>query len=179
MTDITKLAQLELEMKEWRHYLHSHPETAFQEHNTAAYITQRLESFGLKVHTGIGGTGLVASLNRGIKPVKSIGLRADMDALDIHEESEIDYKSTVPRKMHACGHDGHSAMLLGAAKYLASNDNFHGTVHLFFSRLRKTRAVAEPWWRMDCFNASPWTPFSACTAFQYCRREVLLYGQDP
>jgi amidohydrolase len=126
-----KSAALEPEMREWRRYLHAHPETAFQEHNTSAFVTEKLKSFGLKVQSGIGGTGVVGTLTRG-KGTKAIGLRADMDALDIQEENDLAYKSTVPGKMHACGHDGHTAMLLGAAKYLADNDTFAGTVQFIF-----------------------------------------------
>jgi amidohydrolase len=131
MTNIRKSAALESEMKEWRHHLHAHPETSFQEHNTSAFVAEKLRSFGLAAASGIGGTGVVGTLTRG-QEGKAIGLRADMDALDIQEENDLDYKSTVPGKMHACGHDGHTAMLLGAAKYLALNGKFNGTVQFIF-----------------------------------------------
>jgi amidohydrolase len=132
MTDIKKLESLECDMKEWRHYLHAHPETAFQERNTSDFVAEKLESFGLNVQRNIGGTGLVGTLSRGKSSKMSIGLRADMDALDIQEENDFEYKSIFPGKMHACGHDGHIAMLLGAAKYLSTDNNFNGTVHFIF-----------------------------------------------
>ena len=131
MVESRKSAALESEMKEWRHHLHAHPETSFQEHNTAAFVAEKLKSFGLAVTSGIGRTGVVGTLTRGQKG-KAIGLRADMDALDIQEENDLDYKSTVSGKMHACGHDGHTSMLLGAAKYLASKGIFNGTVQFIF-----------------------------------------------
>lgn len=132
MTDIKKLESLEHEMKEWRHYLHAHPETAFQEHNTSTFVAEKLESFGINVQRNVGSTGLVGTLSRGNNKTRAIGLRADMDALDIQEENDFEYKSTFPGKMHACGHDGHIAMLLGAAKFLSSNGQFNGTVHFIF-----------------------------------------------
>jgi amidohydrolase len=131
MTEPRKSAMLESGMKEWRHYLHAHPETAFEERKTADYVAGKLRSFGLKVETGIAKTGLVGTLTRG-QGSKAIGLRADMDALDIQEENDVAYRSTVPGKMHACGHDGHTAMLLGAAKYLSTSGKFNGTVQFIF-----------------------------------------------
>lgn len=131
MTDPRKSTALESEMKEWRHYLHAHPETAFQEHNTSAFVAEKLKMFGVSVASRVGGTGVVGTLSKG-KGEKAIGLRADMDALDIQEENDFDHRSSVPGKMHACGHDGHVAMLLGAAKYLASNGTFNGTVQFIF-----------------------------------------------
>ena len=127
-----RIAEFTSEMTEWRQHIHRHPETAFEEHNTSDYVAMRLHEFGIEVHRGLAGTGVVGTLkgSRGDGP--AIGLRADMDALDIEEKNEIDYKSENPGKMHACGHDGHSAMLLGAAKYLAETRNFSGTVHFIF-----------------------------------------------
>jgi amidohydrolase len=132
MTEVKQLKALENDMTEWRHYLHAHPETAFQEYGTADFVAEKLKSFGLKVQRGIGGTGLVGTLSRGKNCSGAIGLRADMDALDIQEKNDFEYKSIFPGKMHACGHDGHTAMLLGAARYLSSNDVFNGTVHFVF-----------------------------------------------
>nr|WP_246519824.1 M20 aminoacylase family protein [Ancylobacter lacus] len=118
-------------MTEWRRALHAMPETAFEEHRTAAFIAEKLESFGIPHVTGLAGTGIVATLHgRGEGP--AIGLRADMDALDIEETTNLPYRSTVPGKMHACGHDGHMVMLLGAARHLARTRNFAGTVHFIF-----------------------------------------------
>ena len=120
------------EMKGWRQHLHAHPELRFDCFETAAFIAQRLREFGVdEVHEGIATTGLVAIINgRGDGPV--IGLRADMDALPITEATGLEYASTVPGRMHACGHDGHVTMLLGAAKYLAETRRFAGKVALIF-----------------------------------------------
>ena len=119
------------QMQAWRHHLHRHPEVAFDEHNTARYIAELLRSWGYAVTEGVGKTGVVASLTVGDSP-KAIGLRADTDALAVQEMSDSDHKSTIPGKSHTCGHDGHSAMLLGAARYLAEKKSFNGTVHLIF-----------------------------------------------
>ena len=125
------------EATQWRRYLHAHPETAFEEHRTADFVAAKLEEFGIEVHRGLGGTGVVGTLKRGTSPV-AVGLRADMDALFIHEENAIDYRSTVDGKMHACGHDGHMAMLLGAAKHLARNGDFDGTIQFIFQPAEET-----------------------------------------
>ena len=119
------------QMQAWRHHLHRHPEVAFDEHNTARYIAELLRGWGYRVTEGVGKTGVVASLTVGDSP-KAIGLRADTDALAVQEMSDSDHKSSIPGKSHTCGHDGHSAMLLGAARYLAEKKSFNGTVHLIF-----------------------------------------------
>ncbi|WP_050527712.1 M20 aminoacylase family protein [Pseudorhodobacter aquimaris] len=120
------------EMKGWRHHLHRHPELGFECQETAAFIKARLQDFGVdEVHDGIATSGIVAIINGGAEgPV--IGLRADMDALPITEETGAEYASTHPGKMHACGHDGHVTMLLGAAKYLCETRRFSGKVALIF-----------------------------------------------
>jgi amidohydrolase len=121
------------EIIQWRHELHSCPETAFEEFKTADYLAEKLSSFGLKVERGLAKTGLVASVTRGsTNPDQSIALRADMDGLNITEENTFEYCSQHAGKMHACGHDGHMAMLLGAARILSQSDNFKGTVHFIF-----------------------------------------------
>ncbi len=120
------------EFTAWRHHLHAHPETAFEEKLTSAFVAEKLQSFGLDVKTGIAKTGVVATLQGKGGPGKRIGLRADMDALDIHETTNLPYASKHPGKMHACGHDGHMTMLLGAAKILAENPDFTGTVDFIF-----------------------------------------------
>lgn len=114
----------------WRHELHSHPELGYQEHATSRRVAELLTSFGLQVHTGLGGTGIVATLENGQGP--TIGLRADMDALPITELSDVSYKSHNKGVMHACGHDGHTAILLAAAKHLSETRDFSGTVHFVF-----------------------------------------------
>jgi hippurate hydrolase len=114
-----------------RQDIHAHPEIGFTEHRTADIVAQKLREWGIEVHTGIGGTGVVGVLRRGNGDV-SIGLRADMDALPIHEETGVAYASTTPGVMHACGHDGHTTMLLGAAQYLATKGDFNGTATFIF-----------------------------------------------
>jgi len=128
------------EMTAWRRDLHAHPETAFEEHRTARLVADKLRGFGVdELHEGIGGTGVVA-LIRGREPGnRSIGLRCDMDALPIAEETGKPWASTVPGKMHACGHDGHTAMLLGAARHLAATRGFAGTVTLVFQPAEEGR----------------------------------------
>lgn len=118
----------------WRRHLHQMPEILFDTHRTAAFVADKLRAFGCdEVATGIGRTGVVATIRgRGPDSGRVIGLRADMDALPIHEETGLPWASTIPGKMHACGHDGHTAMLLGAAEYLAETRNFAGTVALIF-----------------------------------------------
>lgn len=115
------MTQEELKMKltEWRHYLHAHPETAFEETNTAAFVAEKLREIGLTVHEHIGGTGVVADLKVGDGP-QVIGLRADMDAINLKETTGLPYQSLNPGKMHGCGHDGHTTALLGACSYFQS-----------------------------------------------------------
>ena len=131
MNTIKELEDLQNEMQTWRRDIHAHPEIAFEEHRTAELVAEKLKSFGIEVETGIAGTGVVGTLKRGTGN-RSIGLRADLDALLINEANEFEHKSKNPGKMHACGHDGHTVMLLGAAKYLAEQGNFDGTVNFIF-----------------------------------------------
>ncbi|TBW40704.1 amidohydrolase [Siculibacillus lacustris] len=126
----------------WRHALHAAPELAFEEHATAAFVAERLASFGLAVRTGIGGTGVVGTLTRGTSR-RAIGLRADMDALPIQEATGLAYASGVPGKMHACGHDGHTATLLAAARRLARDPDLDGTVHFVFQPAEENEGGAE------------------------------------
>jgi amidohydrolase len=132
MPIINRIAEFQEEMSVWRRHIHAHPETAYEEHQTAAFVAGKLESFGIDIHQGLARTGVVGTLKGAHGDGPSIGLRADMDALDIHETADRDYASTIPGKMHACGHDGHTTMLLGAAKYLAETRNFAGTVQFIF-----------------------------------------------
>lgn len=129
-----RLAEMHGEITGWRRHLHAHPELLFDVHETADFVVARLKEFGITdITTGIGQTGVVATIKgKADKSGKIIGLRADMDALPIAEATGLDYASKMPGKMHACGHDGHTAMLLGAAKYLAETRNFDGTVVLIF-----------------------------------------------
>ena len=132
MPVINRIADFAPDMKTWRHWLPRLPELPFDCHNTAAFVAERLREFGVdEIHEGIGETGIVAIINgQGEGP--TIGLRADMDALPITEETGAEHASTVPGKMHACGHDGHTTMLLGAARYLAETRRFRGRVALIF-----------------------------------------------
>ncbi|MBC8036670.1 MAG: amidohydrolase, partial [Rhizobiales bacterium] len=125
------IAALTPEVIGWRHHIHANPELGFKEHETARFVAERLRSFGLEVHEGIGGTGVVGVLRNGTGP-RAIGLRAELDALPVAERSGLSYASRNEGVMHACGHDGHTAMLLGAAKLLSQSPNFDGTVYFVF-----------------------------------------------
>lgn len=126
-----RIAALAPEIGEWRRDLHAHPELGFEETRTAAIVAGKLRGFGIEVHTGIAKTGVVGVLRNGSSG-RCLGLRADMDCLPMTEETGLAHASTTPGRMHACGHDGHTAMLLGAAKYLAESRNFDGTVVFLF-----------------------------------------------
>jgi amidohydrolase len=133
MPIVNRVADLHNEIKEWRRDFHAHPELRYDVHRTAGSVAEKLKSFGCdEVVPGIGRTGVVGVIRGRKSGSKVIGLRADMDALPLEEETGLPYKSTVPGKMHACGHDGHTAMLLGAAKYLAETRNFAGTAVVIF-----------------------------------------------
>ena len=129
-----RLAEMHGEIAKWRRHLHAHPELMYDVHETAAFVADRLKEFGVdEITPGIGKTGVVGVIKgRTDTQGRAIGLRADMDALPIEEATGLDYASTVSGKMHACGHDGHTSMLLGAAQYLAETRNFDGTVVLIF-----------------------------------------------
>ncbi len=142
MTTFESLKLLENDMKEYRHYFHQYPETAFEEHNTSKYLVKKLTSFGLEVHQGLAKTGVVATLKVGSSD-KKIALRADMDALNMQEYGDLEYKSKNEGKMHGCGHDGHMAMLLGAAKYLSKSKNFDGTVYFIFQPAEEIKGGAK------------------------------------
>jgi amidohydrolase len=133
MPIINRIAEFHPEMTAWRRDLHQHPEIGFQEVRTSGIIADKLREFGCDaVETGIARTGVVATIRGSGAGDRAIGLRADIDALPIHEQTGLPYASRTPGTMHACGHDGHTAMLLGAAKYLAETRNFGGSVHLIF-----------------------------------------------
>ncbi len=131
MSAIDEIARDHEALTAVRRDLHAHPELGLDVHRTAAIVASALESYGIEVHRGIGKTGVVGVLRNGAGN-RAIGLRADMDALPIHEATNLPYSSIAPGKMHACGHDGHTAMLLGAAKYLAETRRFSGAVHFIF-----------------------------------------------
>ncbi|WP_315834047.1 M20 aminoacylase family protein [Bradyrhizobium prioriisuperbiae] len=137
MPIVNRIAEFQPDIMAWRRDLHAHPELLYDVHRTAGFVADRLREFGCdEVVTGLGQTGVVGVI-KGRKPadgrnVKAIGLRADMDALPIHEETNLPYQSKTPGKMHACGHDGHTAMLLGAARYLSETRNFAGDAVMIF-----------------------------------------------
>jgi amidohydrolase len=126
-----RIAGMHKDMMLWRRDIHAHPELGFEEERTSEFIAKKLASFGIQVHRRVGRTGVVGVLRSGASP-RSVGLRADMDALPIKEQNDFEYKSQYDGKMHACGHDGHTTMLLGAAQYLAETCNFEGTVYFIF-----------------------------------------------
>jgi hippurate hydrolase len=128
---IDEIVAMQGELTAWRRDIHAHPELGFEENRTADFVAAKLEEFGVQVNRGIGKTGIVGVLREGNEP-RSIGLRADMDALPILEENEFAHRSQTDGQMHACGHDGHTTMLLGAAKYLAATRNFRGQVNFIF-----------------------------------------------
>ena len=131
MAVIDAIVRLQDEMTRWRRDIHAHPELGFEENRTSDLVAEKLRDLGLEVHRGIGKTGVVGVLRAG-RARRSVGLRADMDALPIHETNTFAHRSTNDGRMHACGHDGHTAMLLGAAKYLADTRNFDGMVNFIF-----------------------------------------------
>jgi len=135
MKIVSEVAALVPEMREWRHHIHAHPEVAFEENETSAFVADKLRSFGLEVHTGLAKTGVVGILHAGNSAKaaeRAIGLRADLDALHVLERSGVVYASRNEGKMHACGHDGHTTMLLGAAQALARKKSIDGTVYFIF-----------------------------------------------
>ena len=134
-----------------RRDIHAHPELAFEEHRTAALVAQKLRDLGYEVTTGIGKTGVVGTLRRG-QSKKAIGIRADMDALPILESSEIPWKSRVAGYMHACGHDGHTATLLAAAKSIALDVDFDGVLHLIFQPAEEGAGGALKMMEEDNYN---------------------------
>ena len=133
MPILNRAAELQTEVTEWRRHLHTKPELLFAVENTAAFVESKLKEFGVdEIVTGLGRTGVVGLIKGNLGEGRTIGLRADMDALPMTETSGKPWASTTPGKMHACGHDGHTAMLLGAAKYLAETRNFKGAVAVIF-----------------------------------------------
>ncbi|RFU48088.1 M20 aminoacylase family protein [Paraburkholderia sp. DHOC27] len=148
------IAALEQEMIALRHRIHEHPELAFQEFATAALVARRLKEWGYTVQCGLGQTGVVGQLKLG-NGTKRLGLRADMDALPVHEQTGLPYASKSPGKMHACGHDGHTAMLLAAAKHLAHEKSFDGTLNLVFQPAEEGQAGAQKMIEDGLFDAFP------------------------
>ncbi|MFM0397440.1 M20 aminoacylase family protein [Paraburkholderia phytofirmans] len=133
--DLSGLAE---QMQVWRRDIHQHPELGFEEHRTAAKVADLLRGWDIEVETGIAGTGVVGTIRGSLGPGLSLGLRADMDALPMREKSAVPYRSTHDNVFHGCGHDGHTAILLGVAKHLSAHRAFRGTVHLIFQPAEET-----------------------------------------
>lgn len=151
---MTDLADLMEPLVAFRRDIHAHPELAFNEHRTAGRIAEQLRLLGMDVHEGIGRTGIVGVLRNGNSP-RSIGLRADMDALPIDEQTNLPYASRTPGHFHGCGHDGHVAMLLGAAQQLARTRRFDGIVHFFFQPAEEGHGGAREMVREGLFDRFP------------------------
>ena len=149
-----RIAAFANDLTEWRRDLHAHPELAFQEHRTSDLVAQKLASWGIEVTRGIAGTGLVGTLRNGRSP-RAIGIRADMDALPMPEANSFGHRSQNEGVMHACGHDGHTTMLLGAARYLAETRNFDGTVHFIFQPAEEAGGGGEVMVKQGLFDRFP------------------------
>jgi amidohydrolase len=156
MPIINRIAEFHDEMAEWRHDLHAHPELALEENRTSAKVQEKLREFGVdEIITGLAKTGVVGVIRGRGDSTRAIGLRADMDALPIHEETNLPYASRNHGIMHACGHDGHTTMLLGAAKYLSETRNFDGTVYLIFQPGEENLAGGEIMVKEGLFERCP------------------------
>src|SRR5437764_8483437 len=154
MKPIDRIKDYHPDLTARRRDFHAHPELGFEEHRTADIVAKQLEALGIEVHRGIGGTGIVGVLREGNGPL-SIGLRADMDALPILEANDVPYKSTKAGVMHACGHDGHTTMLLGAARYLAETRNVNGTVNFIFQPAEEGLGGAQAMLKDELFARFP------------------------
>jgi amidohydrolase len=149
-----KLKAWNADFTAWRRDIHAHPELAFEETRTSDIVAAKLESFGLSVHRGLGKTGVVGTLKSG-RGNRAIGLRADMDALPLQELGQVPHKSVHDGKMHACGHDGHTTMLLAAARYLAETKSFDGTVHFIFQPAEENEGGGQAMVRDGLFEKFP------------------------
>src|ERR1700680_190723 len=151
---IARIAEFHDDLTNWRRDIHAHQERGFEEHRTSDFVAQKLAEFGYEVHRGVGRTGVVGRLCAGTSP-RSIGLRADMDALPIEEATNLTYRSRHEGRMHACGPDGHTTMLLGAARYLAETRNFDGTVNLIFQPAEEGLGGGEAMVKDGLFDRFP------------------------
>ena len=153
---VERIREFHPELRTIRHDLHRHPELGFEEHYTADVVARELTKLGIEHHRGMGKTGIIGTIvGQKSDSGKSVGLRADMDALPMHEENEFEHKSTAPGKMHGCGHDGHTTMLLGAARYLAATRKFNGTVYLIFQPGEEGYAGAKAMMEDGLFDKFP------------------------
>jgi amidohydrolase len=154
MTFIARIKENQSRLATLRRDIHAHPETAFEEQRTSDVIAQFLTAAGVEVHRGLAGTGVVGVVRAGLSD-RAIGLRADMDALPIHEQNQFPHRSKFDGRMHACGHDGHTAMLLGAAEYLAATRNFDGTVVFIFQPAEEGEGGARVMIEQGLFERFP------------------------
>jgi amidohydrolase len=154
MKNIKRIVEYHDDLTSWRRDIHAHPELGFEEQRTADLVAQKLAEFGCEVFRGIGRTGVVGRLRAGASS-RSIGLRADMDALPIQEATNLSYRSRHQGRMHACGHDGHTTMLLGAARYLAETRNFDGAVHFIFQPAEEGLGGGEAMVKDGLFDRFP------------------------
>ena len=143
MPNIERIEGYADELTAIRRDLHAHPEIGFEEVRTSGIVADKMKQWGIDVHRGIGGTGVVGVLKGKGTGGKRIGLRADMDALPMEENTNLRWRSTIPGRFHGCGHDGHTTMLLGTARYLAETKNFDGTVHFIFQPAEEGRGGAK------------------------------------
>src|SRR5918911_1226056 len=143
MPTIERIDGFAEELTAIRRDLHAHPEIGFEEVRTSGIVAEKLTQWGIEVHRGFGGTGVVGVLKGKGNGSKRIGLRADMDALPMEENTNLPWCSTIPGRFHGCGHDGHTTMLLGAARYLAETRNFDGTVHFIFQPAEEGKGGAQ------------------------------------
>jgi hippurate hydrolase len=186
---IDRIAEHTADLTAWRRDLHRHPELAFQEARTSELVAERLESFGIEVHRGLARTGVVGVLRAG-RSERAIALRADMDALPIAEVNEFEHRSASPGVMHACGHDGHTTMLLGAARYLAESQEFDGTVYFVFQPAEEDggggqvmvkeglfeRFPAQQVYGMHNFPGMPVGDFGLCAGEMLAASDVIELG---
>ncbi|HEU0230115.1 MAG TPA: M20 aminoacylase family protein [Burkholderiaceae bacterium] len=152
----TEISRLSDEMRGWRRDIHQHPELGFKEHRTADKVAGLLGSWGIEVEAGFGGTTAVVGTLRGKRgPGRCLGLRADMDALPMQEKTDLEYRSVHDNVFHGCGHDGHTAILLGVARHLAAHDDFRGTVHFIFQPAEETLRGGSELIRLGLFDRYP------------------------
>ncbi len=186
MPIVNRIAEYQDELTAWRRYLHEHPELGFEELVTSAFVAEKLRAFGVdEVHPGVGRTGVVAVIH-GSAGGRRIGLRADMDALPIQEETSLPWASKAAGRMHACGHDGHTTMLLGAAKYLAETRNFAGTVYLIFQpaeegggggRVMVGDGLFERFPAEQVFGLHNW-PYAPTGSFAMCKGPAMASSDE-
>ena len=175
MPVINRIAAFQDEMQAWRRELHANPELCFEEVRTAELVARKLAEFGIEVHRGLAKTGVVGTLRAG-NSGRAIGLRADMDALPMGEDNRFAHRSITAGRMHACGHDGHTAMLLGAAKYLAETRNFDGTVQFIFQPAKRAAAAARSWSTKACSSGSRSKRSTGCTIGRASKRGTSRCG---